>query len=386
MQLPASSKAPAAVTERRRNRPDRVLFATMLALSGLGVLMIYSATRVGLAREDLLSSTSMERQLIFVAAGLIVFVVASFVDYREFRHMAAGIYIGLLVLLGVVFFLPAVRNTQRWIDLGFFQLQPSEFAKIGVVLTLAAVLARPQPALTWGRITVVLGIVAAPAVMIFLQPDLGTMLVFVFVTFMMLFGSGASGRQMLVLAGSAALTGIIVFEQGWMYEHQLDRLRVLFDPNIDPLGIGYQLRQSYLAIGSGQLTGKGLFRGDQTNFGFVPEQGSDFIFTAVGEQLGFVGAILVVGAYLVLVWRLLVIASNARDRFGALLVMGIAGMVMFHAFVNIGMTIRIMPVTGLPLPFMSAGGSAYIAFALALGMANSVWLRRSPIPGESYIL
>jgi rod shape determining protein RodA len=386
IQLPALPNAPAAVTERRRNRPDRVLLATMLALSGLGVLMIYSATRVGLAQEDLPSSTSMERQLIFVTAGLIVFAVSSFVDYREFRHQVAGIYIGILVLLGVVFFFPAVRNAQRWIDLGFFQLQPSEFAKIGVVLTLAAVLARPQPALTWGRIAVVFGILAGPAVMIFLQPDLGTMLVFVFVSFMMLFGSGASGRQMLVLIGSAVLAGIVVFQQGWIEDFQLDRLRVLFRPDLDPQGIGYNLRQSYLAISSGQLTGKGLFRGDQTNFGFVPEQGSDFIFTAVGEQLGFIGAILVVSAYLVLVWRLLVIASNARDRFGALLTLGIAGMVMFHVFVNVGMTVGIMPVTGLPLPFMSAGGSAYIAFALALGMANSVWLRRSPIPGESYIL
>ena len=162
-------------------------------------------------------------------------------------------------------------------------------------------------------------------------------------------------------------------------------ISVLVNPAIDPQGIGYNLRQSKLAIGSGQLFGRGLFQGTQTNFEYVPEQETDFIFTAVGEQLGFVGALLVLIAFAVIVWRLLVIASNARDRFGALIAAGVAAMIAFHVVVNVGMTIGIMPVTGLPLPFLSSGGSFYIAMTMALGVANSVWLLRTPEPGENQL-
>ncbi len=221
-----------------------------------------------------------------------------------------------------------------------------------------------------------------PATLIFLQPDLGTMLVFAFILIVMLFGAGISARQALVLSGAGVGLTLAVIQLGLFQEYQLDRIRVLLDPTRDPTGIGWNLRQSILAVGSGQLTGKGLFRGEQTNFQYVPEQGTDFIFTAVGEQLGFVGGILVIAAFLVLVWRLLAISATARDRFGALVALGIAAIFVFHVFVNIGMTIGIMPVTGLPLPFMSAGGSSFLNFAICVGVANSIWLRRSPVPGE----
>jgi rod shape determining protein RodA len=166
----------------------------------------------------------------------------------------------------------------------------------------------------------------------------------------------------------------------------MNRVRVLFDQTIEPQGIGYQLRQSKSAIGSGQLFGKGLFAEDSfTAFQYVPEQENDFIFTAVAEQLGFVGGLLVIVAFVVIIWRLLVIATNARDRFGALIAAGTAAMVAFHVFVNIGMTIGIMPVTGLPLPFLSQGGSFYMAMTMSLGIANSVWLLRTPVPGENQL-
>lgn len=380
MTLLARPDAPSAISDRRRNTPDRVLFITTLALSMLGLLMIYSATRVGLERNDLPASFSMERQMIFVAAGLILFVALSFVDYRELGQLAHVVYVAMIALLALVFLFPAVKGAQRWFDLGYFQLQPSEFSKTACVLALAAVLGRPQVRLRWGRIGQALVVMAVPGFLIFLQPDLGTMLVFAFLTIVMLFGAGISGRQILVLSGLGVALLLTVAQQGVLREYQVDRFRVLMDPSIDPTGIGWNLRQSKLAVGSGQLTGKGLFQGQQTNFQYVPEQGTDFIFTAVGEQLGFVGGILVIAAYLVLVWRLLVIAANARDRFGALVALGIAAMFVFHVFVNIGMTIGIMPVTGLPLPFLSAGGSSFLNFAIALGIANSIWLRRSPVP------
>ena len=380
MTLLARPDAPPAISDRRRNTPDRVLFVTFLALSMLGLLMIYSATRVALERDNLPASFSMERQMIFVAAGLILFVALSFVDYRELGQLSHVIYLGMVALLALVFLFPAVKGAQRWFDLGYFQLQPSEFSKTACVLALAAVLGRPQVKLRWGRIWQALAVISVPGILIFLQPDLGTMLVFAFLTIVMLFGAGISGRQILVLSGLGVAALVAVVQLGALRDYQVDRIRVLMDPTIDPTGIGWNLRQSKLAVGSGQLTGKGLFQGQQTNFQYVPEQGTDFIFTAVGEQLGFVGGILVIAAFLVLVWRLLVIAANARDRFGALVALGIAAMFVFHVFVNIGMTIGIMPVTGLPLPFLSAGGSSFLNFSIALGIANSIWLRRSPVP------
>jgi len=380
MTLLAHPDAPSAISDRPRNTPDRILFITTLALSTLGLLMIYSATRAGLERRNLPASFSMERQMIFVAAGLILFVALSFLDYRELGQVAHVIYLGMIALLALVFLFPAVKGAQRWFDLGHFQLQPSEFSKTACVLALAAVLGRPQVRLRWGRIAQALIVMAVPGILIFLQPDLGTMLVFAFLTIVMLFGAGISGRQILVLSGLGVAALLAVAQLGVLRDYQVDRIRVLMDPTIDPTGIGWNLRQSKLAVGSGQLTGKGLFQGQQTNFQYVPEQGTDFIFTAVGEQLGFVGGILVIAAFLVLVWRLLVIAANARDRFGALVALGVAGMFVFHVFVNIGMTIGIMPVTGLPLPFLSAGGSSFLNFSIALGIANSIWLRRSPVP------
>jgi rod shape determining protein RodA len=202
----------------------------------------------------------------------------------------------------------------------------------------------------------------------------------------MLFAAGGTWRQMLTLAVGGALAAIAMWQFNILEGYQKNRVLILFDPNVDPLGDGYNLIQSKLAIGSGQLFGRGLFaEGTQTSFEYVPEQETDFIFTAVGEQLGFIGALLVLVAFAVIIWRLLVIAVNARDRFGALIAVGIAAMVVFHVFVNIGMTVGIMPITGLPLPFLSQGGSFYVAMTLSLGIANSIWLLRTPVPGENQL-
>jgi rod shape determining protein RodA len=278
--------------------------------------------------------------------------------------------------------------------LGFFNLQPAEFAKVVVIVVLASLLATSNASqqgigprvLHWQTVLKGVAIVAVPSVLIYRQPDLGTTLVFGFILVAMLFVSGATWRQMVALLGALVLGAAAVFRFGLLSDYQMDRIRVLVDSTIDPQGIGYQLRQSKNAIGSGQLLGKGLFQpGTLTDFNYVPEQENDFIFTAVGEQLGLIGGILVLAAFAIIVWRLLVIASNARDRFGALIATGIAAMMTFHDFVNIGMTIGIMPNTGLPLPFLSQGGSFYMAMALSLGIANSVWLMRTPVPGENQL-
>ncbi|HLF43196.1 MAG TPA: rod shape-determining protein RodA [Acidimicrobiia bacterium] len=370
--------------DRRNNRSDQVLFGTMLALSGFGLLMIYSATRSA-------GSVSMERQMIFVAAGLTIYLISSNIDYREYKAIIPWVSLAVLIALIAVFLTEPVKGARRWIDFGFFKLQPAEFAKV-VVIVLLAVLLSPHTRdeigrrnLRWTHIFQALAVVALPAVLIYLEPDLGTTMVFGFILFIMLFVAGATWRQLVALATATTLGIFVTLQQGWLADHQLNRIRVLVDPTVEPLGIGYQLAQSKMAVGSGQLFGRGLFQGTQTNFEYVPEQETDFIFTAVGEQLGFIGAILVIAAFSVIIWRLLVIAANARDRFGALIAAGIAAMVVFHVFVNVGMTIGIMPVTGIPLPFLSSGGSFYMSMTLALGVANSIWLLRTPVPGENQL-
>ena len=371
--------------DRGRNKSDRILFGTMLALSAFGLLMVYSATRSS-------GSVGMERQMIFVATGLTLYAVISNIDYRELKNLIPIVSIAVLVGLFAVYLFEPVNGARRWIDLGFFKLQPAEFAKVIVILLLAAILSPSnreevgQRQLTWPTVFRAIFIVALPAVLVLFEPDLGTTLVFGFILFVMLFVAGATWRQMLALAATAALGVLAVLQFKLLEEYQMNRILVLFRPEIDPQGIGYNILQSRYAVGSGQLFGKGLFaEGTQTSFEYVPEQETDFIFTAVAEQLGFVGGVLVVAAFAVIIWRLLVIAANARDRFGALIAAGLAAMMVFHVFVNVGMTIGIMPVTGIPLPFLSAGGSFYLAMTLALGIANSVWLLRTPVPGENQL-
>lgn len=371
---------------RRDNHSDRILLGTMLALSAFGLLMIFSATRNS-------GTFSMERQMIFVAAGLIIYMLASNIDYREYRVISPLVATFTLLALLAVFLFEPVNNVKRWIPLGFFNFQPAEFAKVVVIVVLAGLLAPDNRedlegprVLSWSKVGQALAVVSIPAALIYVQPDLGTTMVFGFIMLTMLFVSGATWRQMVALLGSTALGTVAVFNFDLLSEYQMNRLKVLFDQTIDPQGIGYQLAQSKSAIGSGQIFGKGLLQeGTLTAFEYVPEQENDFIFTAVGEQLGFVGGVLVLAAFAVIVWRLLVIAANARDRFGALIATGIAAMIMFHVMVNVGMTIGIMPVTGLPLPFLSQGGSFYMSMTLAIGIANSIWLLRTPVPGENQL-
>ena len=372
--------------DRRHNRSDRILFGTMLALSGFGLLMIYSATSSA-------GSLGMERQMIFVAAGLTIYAIVSNIDYREFKNLIPIISVVVLIGLFAVYLFEPINGARRWIPLGLFNLQPAEFAKVMVILLLAALLSPSnrdevgKRQLSWSTVIRAILIVALPAALVLFEPDLGTTLVFGFILFVMLFVAGATWRQMLALAGAATGAVVLTLQRGWLAKYQLDRIQVLFNPDtVDPTGIGYTMEQSKRAIGSGQLFGRGLFaEGTQTSFEYVPEQETDFIFTAVAEQLGFVGGILVIAAFAVIVWRLLVIAANARDRFGALIATGLAAMMVFHVFVNVGMTVGIMPVTGLPLPFLSAGGSFYLAMTLSLGLANSVWLMRTPVPGENQL-
>lgn len=385
MVLSARRTEPVTILQRERAlRPDLVLIMAYLALTGLGIVMIYSASAPRLIAEGRSPTDLVRRQLVFVAAGLVMFIVSSLVEHRTLRMLAPIIYIGSLLTLVIVLFMPQVANANRWFVAGPIRFQPSELAKVAVILALAATLAASMDkSLHWREVARSIALVAVPAYLIFKEPDLGTMLVFGFVAVVMLFVAGTTWRQFAFLLIAAVVASVLLFKAGQIKDYQITRITAFLNPTANSLEAGYNLDQSKIAIGAGGLFGRGLFQGNQTNLSFVPEQSTDFIFTAIGEQLGFVGATIVIGLFAVLAWRLLIAAANGRDRFSQLVAIGVAAMLVFHVFVNIGMTVRITPVTGLPLPFLSAGGTAYVAMSIALGLAHSVWMRRSPVPADT---
>jgi rod shape determining protein RodA len=378
------------LTARRpRSRPDFLLALGAAALSAVGLMMIYTVTAPRLEAAGVDPSGDMVRQAFFMAGGVVVFIAASFVSDRQWKMLAPYAYAGAVLLLLVVLTpIGALRSgAQRWIPLGPIDLQPSEFAKPAMILALAALLSNSETArMGWARIGQTVALMAVPSALIFVQPDLGTMLVFGFVAIAMLFVAGTTVRQLAVLGLGAVIALVLAFQMDILKDYQLDRLTGFLNSGEAELTLNYNQTQSQIAIASGGLFGRGLSQGSQTNGAFVPAQRTDFIFTAVAEQVGFVGSAVVLGLFALVVWRLLMTAAAARDRFGYLLGVGAAAMVVFHVFVNVGMTQRLMPVTGLPLPLMSYGGSFYGATALTLGMVHAVWLRRSPVPGERFLL
>lgn len=372
-----------APKERNRNLAtgsDPILFVAMLALIALGITMIYSATAPALEAAGLDPFSAMRRQAIWAMGSILAFLLLSFLDYKELQHFSWFLYGGVIVLLLATFFFPEVKGAHRWILIRGASLQPSEFAKHAMAAVIAAMLVRDRDDLSqtlpWRRLGACLAVMALPVLMIVRQPDMGTALVYLFMLAVMLYAGGASTKQIGLLALAGAGVGWLAIRTGLLDGYQMGRITSFLNPELDPLGDAYNQIQSVTAIGSGQFAGKGLFQGYLTQLSFVPEQESDFIFTAIGEQLGFIGAAVVIGIYGVILWRLLVIAATAEDTFGTLLLTGIAAVLVFHVFINIGMTVRLVPVTGIPLPFLSAGGSSLLGTSIALGIANSVWARR----------
>jgi rod shape determining protein RodA len=385
MSLTTERTEPVSILQRERQlRPDLFLVLAFLALGGIGIVMVHtaSAPRLELLGAD--PATLMRRQAVFGVVGVAVFIVASLIDSRTLRTATPWLFGGSMVSLLLVLTAvgEVVKGAQRWVQIGPFQFQPSEFSKVALILALAALLSSAGERLRWDQVARAVILVALPAVLIFRQPDLGTMLVLGFITFAVLFVAGTTVRQLGFLTIAGVVSAIGLFRAGALREYQVTRLVAFLDPAADTAAAQYNQAQSEIAIGSGGFFGKGLFEGTQTNLSFVPEQSTDFIFTAVGEQLGFVGGTIVLALFAIIVWRVLVAAAVGRDRFSQLASAGVAALVMFHVFVNVGMTIGLMPVTGLPLPFLSAGGSAFIAMSFSLGLAHSSWMRRSPVPGE----
>jgi rod shape determining protein RodA len=357
---------------------DWILLAATLALVVYGFFMLYSATHA----DPRLSTPYyyVRSQAVGLVLGVVFLAVLSLVNYQWFARWQIYIYGGSLVLLlATIFVGVSGGGANRWLEFSIFRLQTAELVKFLLILSLAAVLAEGVE-LRYRFRFVVLSIVyvAVPGILIFLQPDLGTSLCLIAILLAMLVVWGVRLSHLGILAGAGGFALILVlrvlptFGVNLLREYQLKRLTLFLHPEMDPTKLGYQLIQSKIAVGSGMFSGKGYLQGTQSNMGFIPEHHTDFIFAVVGEELGFLGAALLLLLFGIVVWRAYRIARMSRHLYGTLVAAGIAGVIVFQVFVNIGMTIGIMPVTGLPLPFVSFGSSSLVVFLMAIGLLESV--------------
>lgn len=399
---------------------DPFLFWVPILLTGLGGILIRST-------ELHHGWTDWSQHWVIGAVGIGLVLFLSRIDYKALLYFHWMIYgVTCLSLLTVQFIGTSALGAQSWITILGFNIQPSEFAKVGVIISLAALL-HHAPANTIFRVLKILLITALPWALVLIQPDLGTSLVFGAVTLAMLYWGGTHGGWIILMLSplisaialniplptalsvafwigwtlsmglvawftlpnrwvsailsmgvnlSAATLGHILW--GLLRDHQRDRITLFLDPDKDPLGGGYHLIQSRIAIGAGKLFGKGLNHGTQTQLNFIPEQHTDFIFSAVGEELGFVGCILLLLGFWIICVRLIKVANSASDNFGALICIGICAMVSFQTVVNIGMTIGLAPITGIPLPWLSYGRSALLTNFIAIGIAEAIAAQSKP--------
>jgi rod shape determining protein RodA len=357
---------------------DFSLLLATLALGAVGGIAVWSATRPSLVALGADENQYLKRQLAFLAVATVAFVITLLFDYRQLRGLSYLILAGGVVLLLIVF-TPLGHSTagaQRWINLGPFQMQPSEFMKIALIASLAALYADERRDQRAARLPIALGLTAVPGFLIFLQPDLGTLMVFGASLLTVVLIAGTRARWIVLLLLTAVIVFILVLNVGLLKDYQVRRLTGWLDPESDPQRAGYNAAQSKIAVASGGLVGKGLFKGTQTNLDYVPEQHTDFIFTVIGEEAGFFGGAVVLSLFALIVWRAIRIAMLSKDNFGAILAAGIGGMFAFQVFVNIGMTVGIMPITGIPLPFVSYGGSSLVASFTAVGLLMNVHMRR----------
>jgi len=379
--LPSTQARRATAEAMPLRHVDWVLVALPMAISALGLLMVYSSTRTRLAGQGLSELYYVQRQGVAVAIGVIAMAVAMIIDYRKLRDMSPLIYIAVMPMLAGVLLLGATRKgTQAWFQVGPLQFQPSELAKVALVVALAGYCHMHRGDLDAPRLAIAVGLAALPIALVLQQPDLGTAIVLMVCVGAVLVVAGVRGRHFAVLALIAVTAMGVAVKADVFQEYQLDRLTSFLDQSTVDTQTAtraeYNLAQSKTAIGAGGLTGAGLFAGTQTKLSYVPEQHTDFIFTVVGEELGFAGGAMLLALFALMVWRIWRIALLASDFFGTLLCIGLLAMFAFQIFENVGMTMGIMPITGIPLPFMSYGGSATIASFLAVGLVANVHMRR----------
>lgn len=365
-------------------RLDWILLFAALALSAIGAVLVYSATR---NRTELNQGDPyyfLIRHAMNTGIGLVLAVGTIWLGHRTLRGAVPVLY-ALSVVLVLAVLTPlgsTINGAHAWIVIGGgFSLQPSEFAKITIILGMAMLLAarvdagdRVHP--DHRTVVQALALATLPIAIVLLMPDLGSVMVMAVIVLGVLLASGASNRWVAGLIGAAVIGAVLIWQLGVLDQYQIDRFAAFANPALDPAGVGYNTNQARIAIGSGGLMGKGLFHGTQTTGQFVPEQQTDFVFTVAGEELGFLGAGLIIVLLGIVLWRACRIARDTTELYGTVVAAGIIAWFAFQAFENIGMTLGIMPVAGLPLPFVSYGGSSMFAVWIAVGLLQSIRVQR----------
>ena len=359
---------------RALGQVDWLLVGTTLLLSVVGVLMIYSAVH---SNPDLLANGLHWKQALWSTLGLVVLAFILLFDYHHFTRTAYFIF-GLVILLLIMVLVAGrvVYGAKRWLVLGPMRLQPSEVARLAIILLLARIFGSRDSTepLRLGELLYPFGLVMIPVVLIAKQPDLGTAFTIFLTAAVMVFTVGVQ-RRLLYVIGAGLL---VMAPVGWVFlkDYQRNRIFTLFNPDADPLGTGYQSMQSKIAVGSGEFWGKGLLQGTQSRLHFLPEKHTDFIFSVLSEELGFVGATLLLVVFLIFIHRCMLAALNAGDKEGALIATGVATSFFLYSAFNIGMTLGLIPIVGIPLPLVSYGGSASLASFIAVGLVVNVRMRR----------
>ncbi|NQW06483.1 MAG: rod shape-determining protein RodA [SAR202 cluster bacterium] len=361
---------------------DRILTFSVAALLIIGTLLVYAATKDWFANQGLDPEYYLKRHLVNILIGGLLAYGTTLIDYRLLRAYTPIVW-ALAVLGLVIVLIPGlgseINGAQAWISFpGGFQIQPAELAKIAIIVGISMILAEKHDKdanPTDKDVMKALAIAAVPILLILRQPDLGTVVIISAAILTIIATSGAPTRWVVGLLVLAVIGGFTAIKTGVVSEYQVSRLQSFVDPSADPQATGYQLRQSRITIGSGGITGKGLFNGPQTNGRFVPEQQTDFIFTVAGEELGFIGSGFILLCYILFFIRAFTIARRTDDLFGRLVCVGVISWFAFQTFENIGMTMGMVPMTGVPLPFISYGGSSMFANLIGLGLIQNVHLR-----------
>lgn len=355
---------------------DWALFGLAVLLTAIGLLVIYSTS---FKAANLIAPVDAKNQVIFAVLGIAGLVLAARMDYRGWSKLTPALYIFMVLsLIAVLVLGKTALGATRWINLGFFQFQPSEFAKLIMIVVLAKYFTTNYDFMENPRHLLISFLyVLVPVGLVLVQPDLGTALVLLVIWLVMAIVARVRLSYLAALAalGLAAVPLVIPL----LKPYQRSRLEVFLNPTADPLHTGYNVVQSTIAVGSGQVFGRGLASGSQSQLNFLPSQHTDFIFAVLGEKLGFVGGLLVIGLFVALLLRGLSIANTAEDRFGVFIATGVVTMLLFHLFINIGMNVGLLPVTGIPLPFISYGGTSLLVSMIAIGMLESIAVRRKKL-------
>ena len=353
---------------------DVFLFVAAIFLAIFGVIAVYSATRTTGSNMNVIVQSAA------LVLGTALLIIACFFDYEQYKNLIQTIYFVSLIMLGIVLIFGVAGDwgARSWIRIGSIGLQPAEIAKLCFIITFSYHLEMVREDIN--SPLVILGLIvhfAIPVSLILLQPDMGSAMVFIFMFVCMLFVAKISYKY-VICAGIAAAAALPLIYKYVLSEYQQKRIQVFLNPEMDPLDRGYNVIQSKIAVGSGQFWGRGYLEGTQNQMGYLPTKSTDFIFSVISEELGFIGAVLVVVLLFAIIYRCFKVAQKADNLFGRYICTGVGAMFMFHVFENVGMCIGLMPVTGIPLPFISYGGTSLITNFIAIGLVMSVEYHNKP--------